>query len=119
MLPCLPGDCLRLCVLATAPRCTTAAIVGLWALPEAAGSVLAIRLQPPEAGPPYVRSLCWRRSLAGKMLSKKTQGETDRQRAQAETVAAGAAAHEARYALARRLTEVGARRLGRRRLHPS
>lgn len=46
------------------------------------------------------------RSLAGKMLSKKAQVEADRQRAQAETVAAAASAQEARFELARRLTEV-------------
>jgi hypothetical protein len=45
------------------------------------------------------------RSLAGKMLSKKAVAEEERQRAQSDTVAAAASAQEARFELARRLTE--------------
>lgn len=39
------------------------------------------------------------------MLGKKVQVEADKQRAQAEAAAASAAAQEARFELARRLTE--------------
>lgn len=48
----------------------------------------------------------WCRTLAGKMLGKKVQVEADKQRAQAEAAAASTAAQEARFELARRLTEV-------------
>jgi hypothetical protein len=40
------------------------------------------------------------------MLMKKVQPEVDKQKAQAEAVAAAASAQEARYELARSLTEV-------------
>lgn len=50
------------------------------------------------------------RSLADKMLGKKVQPEADKQRAQTEAVAAAAAAQEARYELARSLTEVEGRK---------
>ena len=42
------------------------------------------------------------------MLSKKAVAEEERQRAQADTVAAAASAQEARFELARRLTEASA-----------
>lgn len=50
------------------------------------------------------------RTLADRMLMKKVQPEVDKQKAQAEAVAAAASAQEARYELARSLTEVEGRK---------